>query len=176
MIRGGLNNRWMESWFFLRPKRRLIRICFVKESLIAFTAKGWMREQFISVTFNIRCRLRRPLIKGELRWVLSLRGNKLKPLVAEFATYHTAFCDPQQQPTPTHLNSVLKGLPKGARVTHRRQLISGDVFRGDAVMKASNSQSSGGALATTVGAGVEACESVEVCNIGVPGLNPIWMH
>ena len=39
-----------------------------------------------------------------------LRGNKLKPLVAEFATYHTAFCDPQQQ--PKQLDSVLKLLPK----------------------------------------------------------------
>ena len=91
----------------------------------------------------------------------------MKPLVAEFATYHTAFCDPQQQ--PKQLDSVLKSLPKGARVTHRRW-ISGEVFRGDATLRASNAQSSdGGGLSETVCEGVEACETVEVCSIGVPG-------
>ena len=93
--------------------------------------------------------------------------NKLKPLVAEFGTYHTAFCDPQQQ--PKQLDAVLKVLPKGARVTHRR-LISEEVFRGDATLRASNVQSSdGGGLSQTVCEGVEACETVEVCSIGVPG-------
>ena len=95
------------------------------------------------------------------------RGNKLKPLVAEFATYRTAFCDPQKQ--PKQLDSVLKLLPKGARVTHRR-LISGEVFRGGATLRASSVRTSdSGGLAQTICAGVEACETVEVCSIGVPG-------
>ena len=102
------------------------------------------------------------------------RGNKLKPLVAEFAAYHTAFCDPQQQ--PKQLDSVLRSLPKGARVTHRR-LISGEVFRGDAKLQASSNTkssdiggpSSAGGSDRTVCTGVESCETVEVCNIGVPG-------
>ena len=94
------------------------------------------------------------------------RGNKLQPLVSEFATYHTAICDPQQQ--PKQLDSVLKLLPKGARVTHRR-LISGEVFRGDATLRASSVKSSDGGPAQTVCADAEVCETVEVCGIGVPG-------
>ena len=85
------------------------------------------------------------------------RGNKLKPLVSEFATYHTAICDPQQQPKQP--DSVLKLLPKGARVTHRR-LISGEVFRGDATLRASSVKSS------DIGG---PAQTVEVCSIGVPG-------
>ena len=54
-------------------------------------------------------------------------------------------------------------------MTHRR-LISGEVFRGDTTLKVANSESSeGSGLAATVCAGVEACETVEVCSIGVPG-------
>ena len=149
----GSRNKLMEIQSFRRLRKLHIQYCFVRGSLIAFTPEHLKKEQFTSKICNNKCRLRLRLTKEELPWML-YGEEKLKPLVAEFAIYHTAFCDPQQQ--PKQLDSVLKSLPKGARVTHRR-LISGEVFRGDATLRASNAQSSdGGGLSETVCEGVEA--------------------
>ena len=46
------------------------------------------------------------------------RGSKIKPLVAEFRSHDIVHCDPQQQ--PRQIDAVLRKLPKGARVAHRR--------------------------------------------------------
>ena len=84
------------------------------------------------------------------------RGNKIKPLVAEFQRYETIFCDPQQQ--PKQIEAKLRQLPKGARVTHRR-LISGDGFRGSDNFKQMDHADSLLFL---------ECESVEACTVGIP--------
>ena len=84
------------------------------------------------------------------------RGNKIKPLVAEFQRYDTLPCDPQQQ--PKQIEAKLRSYPKGTRVTHRR-LVNGDEFRGSEVF-------------SKVGQADRAvfahCESVEMCTVGVP--------
>ena len=84
------------------------------------------------------------------------RGNKIKPLVAEFQRYDTLPCDPQQQ--PKQIDAKLRSYPKGARVTHRR-LINGDEFRGSEVFLK---------LGQADRAVFTQCESVEICTVGVP--------
>ena len=84
------------------------------------------------------------------------RGNKIKPLVAEFQKYETFFCDPQQQ--PKQIESKIRQLPKGARVTHRR-LISGDGFRGSDDFKQLDNADS---------LLFKECEAVEACTVGIP--------
>ena len=84
------------------------------------------------------------------------RGNKIKPLVAEFQRYDTLPCDPQQQ--PKQIDAKLRSYRKGARVTHRR-LINGDEFRGSEVFLK---------LGQADRAVFTQCESVEICTVGVP--------
>ena len=52
------------------------------------------------------------------------RGQKVKPLVAEFGHFVTVYSDPQR---PQLLDNYVKQLPKGAKLTSRRLLKRGDI-------------------------------------------------
>ena len=45
------------------------------------------------------------------------RGNKVKPLVAEYDHYIVAFCNPQDNEA---VDKTLRSLPKGAKIVNRR--------------------------------------------------------
>lgn len=45
------------------------------------------------------------------------RGNKVKPLVAEYGHYIAAFCNPQDD---AFVHKVIATFPKGTKVTNRR--------------------------------------------------------
>ncbi len=84
------------------------------------------------------------------------RGSKIKPLVAEFQSYEIVHCDPQAQ--PKQLDSFLRKLPKGARVTHRR-IINGEEFRGSECFKNLDDEKK---------SFLANCGSIEACTIGIP--------
>ena len=84
------------------------------------------------------------------------RGAKIKPLVSEFQSFQVFHCDQQQQ--PKQIESILRTLPKGARVTHRR-LLTGDAFRGSETFQS---------LSPGRQELVCDCVSIEACTVGMP--------
>ena len=86
------------------------------------------------------------------------RGSRprIKPLVAEDQRYENVYCDPQQQ--PQQIDAVLRGFPKGARITHRR-LVNGEFFRGSENFQMMDEEQK---------SQFHDCESVEICTVGIP--------
>ena len=84
------------------------------------------------------------------------RGQRVKPLVHEFSSYAKFFLNPQN---PHQAEKKLAQYPKGARITHR-QLLKGDVVRGSGDFTDLDDSDKNV---------LSACDSIEVCTVGVPG-------
>lgn len=81
------------------------------------------------------------------------RGNKLKPLVSEFAEYHTWLF--RVDNNETEVTDILQSLPKGAKIVHRKLMKLGDVRVGEVQGEKLRS-------------GVEQHEMIEKISFGIP--------
>ena len=81
------------------------------------------------------------------------RGNKLKPLVSEFAKYHTWLF--RVDNNETDVADILQSLPKGAKIVHRKLMKLGDVRVGEVQGKKLRSD-------------VEQHEMIEKISFGIP--------
>ena len=86
------------------------------------------------------------------------RGQRVKPLVAEFGSYITIFVDPQQ---PALVDTFLKQQPKGAKVVSRRI-----VNRGEA--RAAYSSDSAASPDSTFFLDLGDAEEIEKVQLGIP--------